>query len=378
MAQQTTRENRRSRRIRRVQPVGFKQAGSYMGEARKTVSANVSRGGMLLVTREDLFPAEGTWIDLVPQPSSGASRNAKGIPGRIVHTRFSHEAQLRFAGLEFTEELSEDAALAIGLHSSEDNVVDALRTLQELEDSFRGESPPAAMAEAEKVSRPRIEMPEPSMPGIPGPDLGVPSADLSVEAERLRLEMEAAVKQFLMATGTYMREWAEEKVADTVTKRHTLSRAKGIEGLRALKSEVRMLIEEYPALVDTQMGRDELWAHRSEFDGKTDGAKGYYDTENEKPAMWLLDEFRGLMGFTGVLLIKHGYDELSKTSEWAPLSHEQAVVAYRGRFALSNEMMATLKRAAALYDAMAANDAMLREENEAHARDAARRLWNEA
>ncbi len=375
MAQQTTRENRRSRRIRKVQPVGFKQADSSMGEARKTVSANVSRGGMLLVTREDLFPPEGTWIDLMPQPYSGAVRNAKGIPGRIVHTRFSREAQLRFAGLEFREALSEDAARAIGLHSSEDNVVDALRTLQELEDSFRGESRSAPMAEAEEVSHPRTETPE---PGIRGPDLGIPSADVSMEAQRLCLEMEATVKQFLIATGSYMREWAEQKVVDTVTARHTLSRAKGIEGLRGLKTELRTLIEEYPALVDTQMSRDELWAHRSEFDGKTDGTKSYYDAENEKPAMWLVDELRGLMGFTGVLLIKHGYDELSKKSEWAPLSHEQAVVAYRGRFALSDEMMATLKRSAALYDAMAANNTLLRAENEAQARDAARGLWDDA
>ena len=231
------------------------------------------------------------------------------------------------------------------------------------------------MAEAEEVPRPRTETPE---PGVREPDLGIPSADLSVEAERLRLKMESTVKQFLMATGSYMREWAEQKVTDTVTARHTLSRAKGIEGLRALKTELRMLIEEYPALVDAQMSRDELWAHRSEFDGKTDGTKGYYDAENEKPALWLVDEFRRLMGFTGVLLIKNGYDELSKKSEWAPLSHEQAVVAYRGRFALSDAMMSALKRAAALYDAMAANDAMLCGENEAHARDAARRLWDEA
>ena len=155
-----------------------------MGEARKTVSANVSRGGMLLVTREDLFPPEGTWIDLVPQPSSGASGNTKGIPGRIVHTRFSSEAQLRFAGLEFTEELSEDAARAIGLHSSEDNVVDALRTLQELEDSFRGESRSAPTAEAEEVSHPRTET---RVPGIRGRDLGFQSPYLSLEAQRLRL-----------------------------------------------------------------------------------------------------------------------------------------------------------------------------------------------
>ena len=378
LAEQTTRENRRSRRIRRVQPVAFKQADGSVGEARKKVSANVSRGGMLLVTREDLFPPEGTWVDLTLQTSSGVSGNVNAIPGRIVHTRFSPEAQLRFAGLKFTERLSEDAARAIGLHSSEDNVVDALRTLQELEASFRGEVRPIPVAEAGEVSRPRAETPEPSMRGIPGPDLGVPLADTSVEAERLRLEMEATVKQFLMATGSYMRAWAEKTVVNRITERHMLSRAKGLEGLRALKTELRTLVEEYPTLVDAQLGRDELWVHRSDFDGKTDGTKSYYDAENEKPAMWLVEEFRGLMGFAGVLLIKHGYDELSKKSEWAPLSHEQAVVAYRGRFELSDEMVSTLKRAAALYDAMAANDAALRDENEAQGREVARGLWDEA
>ena len=378
MEQQKTRDNRRSRRIRRVQPVGFKQADSSGGEARKTVSANVSRGGMLLVTREDMFPPEGTWVNLMPSSSPGADGYADEISGRIVYTRFSPEAKLRFAGLEFSSELSDGAARAIGLHSSEDNVVDALRTLQELEESFRGEAGPSPEAKAAEISRPRTQTPAPVTPAMPGPDLGVPSADLNVEAERLRLEMEAAVKQFLKATGPYLREWAERKVAGTVTKRHALSRAKGIEGLRALKVELRMLIEDYPTLIDTQLNGDELWAHRSEFDGETNGTQSYYDAENEKPAMWLVDGFRRLMGFAGVLLIKHGYEELSKESDWAPLSHEHAVVAFRGRFAFSDEMMSTLNRAAALYDAMAANDAMLREENEAHARDEARRLWDEA
>ena len=378
MEQQKTRDGRRSPRIRRVQPVGFRQADGSAGEARKTVSANVSRGGMLLVTREDMFPPEGTWVNLMPSPSSGDVTYSNAIPGRIVHTRFSREAKLRFAGLEFSGELSDDAARAIGLHLSEDNVVDALKTLQELEESFRGEARSAPKAEVVEVSPPRAETYTRSMQSMPGPDLGVPSADLGVEAERLRLEMEAAVKQFLMATGPYLCDWAERKIADTVATKHALSRAKGVEGLRALKVELRMLITDYPTLVEAQLNEDELWAHRSDFDGKTDGTQSYYDKDSEKPAMWIVDGFRRLMGFTGVLLIKHGFDELSKKSEWAPLSHERAVVAYRGRFAFSDEMISTLKRAAALYDAMAANDTMLCEEDEAHARDAARRLWDEA
>ncbi|MDK1022549.1 MAG: hypothetical protein QGD90_13045, partial [Candidatus Hydrogenedentes bacterium] len=327
------------------------------------------------VTREDVFPPAGTWINVTPQSSQGAVMTGDAIPGRIVHTRVSPEVRLRFAGLEFVEELNEDAARSLGLHSPEDNVIDALKTLQELEDSFRaGMQVPSKTVERE-ITRPVVQMPRLDMPEA---DLGTPAADLSVEAERLRLEMESACKSFLNAAGPFVREWAQDKIADTITRRHALSRAKGVEGLRPLKAELRLLLQDYPALINAQLNRDELWAHRGELDGGANGTKTYYDVKNEKPALWLVDEFRRLMGFAGVLLIKHGFDELSKKSDWAPLSHEQAVVAYRGRFAFSGDMTAALKRASALFDAMCVNEKMLREEKEAQARDGARRLWEEA
>ena len=177
---------------------------------------------------------------------------------------------------------------------------------------------------------------------MPEADLGTPAADLSVEAERLRLEMESACKSFLNAAGPFVREWAQDKIADTIARRHALSRAKGVEGLRPLKAELRLLLQDYPALINAQLNRDELWAHRGELDGGANGTKTYYDVKNEKPALWLVDEFRRLMGFAGVLLIKHGFDELSKKSDWAPLSHEQAVVAYCWRLAFAGALTVPL------------------------------------
>lgn len=375
MQQKASRENRRSARIRKVKPVAFTPVDGAENGGQKTVSANVSLGGMLLVTRDDVFPPAGTWIDVTPQSSQGVLMDSRTIPGRIVHTRISPEARLRFAGLEFREELTEDAARSLGLHSPEDNVIDALKTLQELEDSFRAGTQRSSEIVAREISPPDLEVPSLDMPK---PDLGTPAADLSVEAERLRLEMESTCKRFINAAGSFMRDWAQNKVADTVARRHALSRAKGVEGLRPLKAELRLLLQDYSALIDAQVNRDELWAHRGELDGDSSGTKSYYDMENEKPASWLVDEFRCLMGFAGVLLIKHGYDEISKKSDWAPLSHEQAVVAYRGRFAFSDDMTAALKPASALFDAMCVNEKMLHEEKEAQARDEARRLWDEA
>ncbi|MDK1021843.1 MAG: hypothetical protein QGD90_09440, partial [Candidatus Hydrogenedentes bacterium] len=66
MQQQASRENRRSARIRKVQPVGFRRSDGTKNGGQKTVSANVSLGGMLLVTREDVFPPAGTWINVTP------------------------------------------------------------------------------------------------------------------------------------------------------------------------------------------------------------------------------------------------------------------------------------------------------------------------
>ncbi len=375
MQQQVSRENRRSARIRKVQPVGFRRTDGADNGGQKTVSANVSRGGMLLVTREDVFPPAGTWINVTPQSAQRATMAGKVIPSRIVYTRDSPDVRLSFAGLEFTEELTEDAARSLGLHLPEDNVIEALKTLQELENSFRPETQAPSETMDEEISNLDVQMPSLA---IPEPDLGTPAADLSIEAERLRAEMDSTCRNFFDAAASFMCAWAQDKIADTVTRRHALSRAKGVEGLRPLKSELHALLEDYPTLIEAQMNRDELWAHRRELDGGTNGTKSYYDVENEKPAVWLVDEFRRLMGFTGVLLIKHGYDELSKESDWLPLSHEQAVVAYRGRFAFSDRMTAEMKRGAALFDAMCANEGLLREEKEAQARDQAHSLWDEA
>lgn len=367
---QMGRENRRTARVRRVLPMGFKPAGQAMtAAARKTVSANISRGGMLLVTRQDEFPAAGIWIDLMPMAPAGEIGAGSSLSGRIVYKRFSPKAELSFAGLEFAEELSPDAARSVRLDSAEDDVIDALKTLQELEDRCDAEAPVktgAAMAP--------LALGEECEPPLEVYDVGVETSDLEIEVERLYLELESTCKRFMEQTRSFICAWAEKKLVDTVAERHALSRAKGTEGLRALKSELTSLVEDYPALIDAQLNRDEHWPHRDEVKDAT-GTMNYYDAENERPARWLVDEIRRLMGFTGVVLIKHGYDELSKQSDWAPVSRGQAVVAYRGRFAISDEMAASLKLGALQFDALREKSKRLQAAREMLARDEIRRMW---
>lgn len=364
-------ENRRSTRVRRVLPMGFKRAGHLATAAAcKTVSANISRGGMLLVTREDEFPATGIWVDLMPMIPEKALGSGASFSGRIVYKRFSPKAELSFAGLEFAEALSPEAARAVRLDSEEDDVIDALKKLQELED--RKGSDAFMMTDLEVIP---IAVED-------GDDLSLEvssepteeNSELEVEAERLYLELESTCKRFMAETRLFMRSWAEQKLAETVAERHALSRAKGPEGLRALKTDLNTLLEDYPALLDAQLDRDEHWAHRDEVKGAT-GSSNYYDADNEMPAPWLVEELRRLMGFTGVLLVKHGFEELSNSSDWAPVSHGQALVAYRGRFAISDEMASSLKLAALQFDTMRAKAKELHEAREMRARDEIKKMW---
>ena len=368
---QLGRDNRRSARVRRVLPMGFKPAGQITAApACKTVSANISRGGMLLVTREDEFPATGIWVDLMPMMPEGAAGDGASLSGRIVYKRFSPKAELSFAGLEFAEVLSPAAARAVRLDSEEDDVIDALTKLKELED--RSDSDSLRMSELEVAP---IAFEEEEGPPLEVPiEMDVDISSMEIEAERHYLELESTCKRFMQETRSFMRAWAEKKLADTVAGRHALSRAKGAEGLRALKSELASLIQDYPALIDAQLNRDEHWAHRDEVKDAT-GASNYYDAENEKPAPWIVEEIRRLMGFAGVLLIKHGYEELSKRSDWAPVSHGQALVVYRGRFAISDEMVSTLKLGSLQFDELRETAKQLQAAREMQAQDEIRKLW---
>ena len=354
MEQRTGRELRQSTRVRRVQPVRFRAAGSTDMPTRKTVSANVSRGGMLLVSRTDSFPPSGTWIDLVPQSANGALMDDRDISGRIVYTRISPENSLAFAGLEFLNGLDERSAHAFGLVSGEDTVLDALNTLQELEKACRTGSPRTSVS------------PKPISESAP------------MVIDQLGGAFDLARAQFLSATESFLRSWAKETVIENVIEHHAVSLNKGAEGLGTLKSDLRTLLDSYPSMVDEMLNARERRPRDSDSRSPLRETTSYYDAENDNPAPWIAEALRNLMGSAGELLAKHGYEVHLHGSDWTNGSTESSAFRYRGSFTLPEELTTALMHLDELANRLSDSAVQWANSEEDRVRMEARRLWDES
>jgi hypothetical protein len=327
---QSYEEQRRAVRIRKVLPVAFASPGGAGDTFRRTVTANVSRGGMLLVSRKDRFPPAGSALTIMPfnaVANEGAIAPA-AIPGRVVYTRFSPRTDLRFAGLKFEIELGDEAARSIGLDGAPDAVARTLQALERVE------------ALAEELAVEALATP--------------PTAEsIARESIAVRRKMDEACTEFFHATESFLRIWGEKRLRDTVARRHALSLAKGAAGIRALKDEWRSLEQGIPALVDAQLNRDSLWPHRSADAANPDTASGevwFYDLERDRPPARIMEELRKLAGFIGRIIIRHGFEDISDGGEWSAIAHERALVSFTGPFTISDAMRAPLVCAAALED----------------------------
>ncbi len=325
---QSHEELRRAVRIRKVRPVAFAAPGNESDTFRRTVSANVSRGGMLLVSRKDRFPPAGSALTIMPYSADtqGGASGWSAIPGRIVYTRFSPRTELRFAGLKFETELSEIAARSIGLDGAPDAVA---HTLQALE---RVEALADDLAEIDLSTTPTAE-------------------SIGREVMAVRRKMDDACTEFFHATESFLRTWGEKRLRDTIARRHALALAKGGAGIRALKDEWRALEDGIPALVDAQLNRDSLWPHRQVSATNLDVDRRdtwFYDSDRDQPPARIMEELRKLAGFIGRIIVRHGFEDISDGGEWSATAHEGALVCFSGPFAISDAMRAALARATTL------------------------------
>jgi hypothetical protein len=344
--------------MRKVRPITFVSRGQEGAVFRRTVTANVSRGGMLLVSRKDQFPPAGAALTVTPYDPDSDSGDAQGHPiaGRIVYTRFSPRTELRFAGLKFETELTETDAHSIGLDTPPDAVARTLQALERVE-ALAGRTSPTS----------RVNL--------------APSTTKSISRElgMVRHRMDDACAEFLRATERFIVEWGDTRLRETVAERHALARAKGATGLRAFKDEWRSLKEDMAGLVDAQLNRDSLWPHRmlADSDRAPDPQEvWFYDGERDRPPQRIMDELRKLAGFIGRISIRHGFEDLSNDSDWVPIAHERALVSYRGRLSISDTMREALVRGACIQEDARTLLARAEEAADLDARGEALRLWD--
>ncbi len=355
-----TAEHRRAARMRRVRPVAFVPRNVDAAPSLQTVTANVSRGGMLLVTRQDHFPPAGAAVLLMPfEVSAGSAADANAaIQGRIVYTRFSPKARLRFAGLKFEEDLPERAARMLGLDGAPDAVADAVTTLEELESNAgRG------LAAIGPILRPAAPVME---AGYAAPRGSVAGRDLSAE-------FAGAQREFILATAAFLGEWGEGRIRRSIGERHALARAKGIVGLRAMKADLDQARRSFSVLVEVEIGR-------SMETGRDEATESnpYYNLRLDQPPAKLMESLRDLAGHVGRVLIQHGLEDAGANGEWTPITEERGRVSFRGPLSISALMRESLLRMSALHADSAKAAEVAVAERESHARDEALRLWERA
>ncbi len=353
-------DHRRAARMRKVRPVAFAPAGRETDAARRTVTANISRGGMLLVSRKDRFPPAGSALTIMPyDPETRTDSSAAiSIPGRIVYTRFSPRTELRFAGLKFESDLSDSDARSIGLDGAPDAVARTLQALEKVE----------ALADASELT-------------VMGPASAPTAQSIERELRALRERMDAACAEFFLATERYLAAWGEKRLRDTISERHALARAKGVAGLRGLKEEWRSLKEGLPALIDAQLNRDSIWPHRALVTARSAVEANdvwFYNTERDQPPQRIIDELRKLAGFIGRMVVRHGFEDIGTGGDWTPVAHERGLVLYRGPLVISDPMRDALCNGARLQQDAAAVLGRAGEVEEAEARAEAIRLWESA
>lgn len=364
-------DNRRAARVRKVRPVAFVPRSADAEPAMRTVTANVSRGGMLLVTRQDSFPPAGSSVLLMPFEVSAQSTPdaAAAIQGRIVYTRFSPRAQLRFAGLKFEQELPARAAQILGLDGRPDSVADAVATLEELE-SMAGPARPVIAATIQEVDRAEqeyiVRAPERRATEMTG---GGPEG-------RVRDALTAIRMEFMRATAAFMEAWGESRIRETLGARNALARAKGVDGLREMKREWIGLRGNFEAMADAEFEKSGVWPRTGCND--LAGPAPYYNAEQDQPRAAMMQALRNLAGHVGRLLVRHGFDDIGPGSDWALVTGERGTLTFAGQMAFSDEMRTALMRAAQLHVELqrAMEQAGLMRENEARAE--ALRIWDRA
>jgi len=365
-----TQDNRRAARVRKVRPVAFVSRSADAEPAMRTVTANVSRGGMLLVTRQDSFPPAGSSVLLMPFDVSAAASPdaAAAIQGRIVYTRFSPRAKLRFAGLKFEQELPVRAAQILGLDGRPDSVSDAVATLEELE----AMSAPARPMRADEI--PREDEYEYFVDRAPA--VGPAETAHGGPEGRVRAALADARTEFMRATAAFMAAWGEARLRDTLGMRHALARAKGVDGLREMKREWIGLRGNFEALAEAEFEKSGVWPRTGCND--LAGPGPYYNTEQDQPRPAIMQILRNLAGQVGRLLVRHGFDDVGTGTDWALVPAERGALTFTGLMAFSDEMRGALMRAAQLHVEMqrVTEQADLTRENEARAE--AVRLWDRA
>jgi hypothetical protein len=192
--------------------------------------------------------------------------------------------------------------------------------------------------------------------------------------------MEEVCRAWLDATTDFVSRAFPRYAELAVTEEPGVARSKGVEGLSALKADLRALVAKAPQIVEKELNVDEFWAHRTESVPTTAVARTRYSPEDDRPPPELYKEVSRVIGSVAPLLVRHGFGGKGSFGPWVQEFGRRGATRWRLNdvYAWSPEMATTMRRYAELYGDLYTHvvelETVEREKQQAEARN----LWEQA
>lgn len=201
--------------------------------------------------------------------------------------------------------------------------------------------------------------------------------DLEQQIGGLRGQMENICKEFLEVTKEFTVAWFRNHVERTVTSQPKIAKKCGVEELRHFKSDLQKTITMVPRIVEEHVNNDKYWAHRGQIPDEHDRRFARYHVSGRCPLDELDNAVREVLGYRGVILLKHGFAKTGEHSEWeTKYGSEQP--RYKYGYDWSEKMNTVLKQYSDLYDRLIKLDYELKKAKRDKAQAEAKNLWDQA
>jgi hypothetical protein len=191
--------------------------------------------------------------------------------------------------------------------------------------------------------------------------------------------MEGACQAFLQATREFAVEWFRRRVEQAVVQQPESAKLLGRDGMRRLKADLGILVEQVPELVSSMVNRDHLWAHRPALIDSSlavlNPELNPYEQRGDRPPRLLDDAVAEVLGRAEALLAAFGLAQPAPSGlPGLPVSRarRRALV-----FDWSEGMLAARARYAELYARLRTANSELRPLRRKRVDPEAKRLWDE-
>lgn len=130
--------------------------------------------------------------------------------------------------------------------------------------------------------------------------------------ENQKNQMEMKCKAFLKATNEFVVTWFNECVENAIKSHPEVAQKHGTEGLHKLKSDLQNIVEKAQDFVEEHVNQDVYWAHSGSITDRHQ--TGFYESKL-KPNR-LDSAVRQVLGYVGFILIKYGFADTGRNSDW--------------------------------------------------------------